>query len=928
MNNKLAIENRQNAGQKLSKRLMAEINLLQFSTIELQQRIRQEIENNPVFDVDDATRNDEPQPDEDNASADEVNPDDFEESDDYIEPPRYNARNRSGDEDYSEVQIKDDVDVTELLKSQVEYKDVTDRQRRICNYLIGSMDNRGFIERDPYDIVDDYAMTIGEMVTEQEVEDALSVIKSLEPAGVGAKDLRECFLLQIDAMPEERRNNDTLILRDIVANHFKKLSEQNLEGLLSQCNITTDQLQAALAILKKLSPSPLGTYGEASLSLSRTVTPDFIVDVADGEINLSLNKADMPTLTISEWYRDIAEGRGTKDKKAVRYSKEKVEEAEWFIDALARRDQTMLSVMQAIIRLQRTYFLTGDETKLRPMQLLDIKEITGLDVGTVSKITSSNYMQCPYGIIRLKSLFTEAANTENGEDVSTNKLLAILAETVEAEDKGKPLSDDALSKAMKEKGFTVARRTISKYRERLNIPSAQARKILKVLVLALLLPLLASAQDFGNAQVGYLVYDLDSDRVVAEKDPDIKMTPASVMKLFTTATALELFGGDYEYHTNVLTDGTISGGMLKGNLYIHGAADPTLESKVYPDLHFFSDMVKALHDKGIGRIDGDIIVDGSVIYGEAVSPKWVVEDLYTYYGVGCHGVSLFDNVQTLTIHGVDPPTFTPKYPESNVNVISNLQLTDGGSSAIMVYTVPFSNEYVVEGSLHRGNYASPQVAIPNPMLFMANYAKSQLVKAGIVVSGEARESKCNAPCNATVLYTYRSPMLSVIVREVNFNSNNHFAQHLFRLIGTRSREIGSTSSEAVHVLTNFWKSKGLRSISNMAMYDGNGLSPMNAVSPRMVVDILRYMRKSESSYYFMQSLPRCGHEGTVKALFWNKPEIEAYAKSGSMTGVQSYAGYIRQSNRNFAFCVIVNEFDDERSRVKREIQDLLVKSIK
>lgn len=926
MKNKIAIETKQSAGQTLSKRMLAEINMLQYSTIELQQRIRQEVENNPAFDVDDATRNEEPQSEE-NESPEEVNPDDYEESDDYIEPPRYDAKNRGRDEDYTEVQIKDDVDVIELLKGQIEYKELSERQRTICNYLIGSMDDRGFIERDPYDIVDDYAMTMGEMVNEKEIEEALSVIKSLEPVGIGAKNLRECFLLQLDALPEEKRDSNTIILRDIIENHFKKLSDQNLEGILNQCNITPDQLQAALGLLKKLTPSPLGSYGEAALSIRSTVTPDFIVDVTDGEITLSLNKADMPTLTISEWYRDIAEGRGTNDPKAIAYSKNKVEEAEWFIEALARRDQTMLSVMQAVIRLQRTYFLTGDDTKLRPMQLLDIKELTGLDVGTISKITSSNYMQCPYGIIKIKNLFTEAANTENGEDVSTKKVLAILAETIEEEDKSKPLSDEALSAIMKDKGFKVARRTISKYREKLNIPSAQARRILKALVLALLLPILAVAQNFGNAQVGYLVYDLDSNRIVAEKDPDIKMTPASVMKIFTTATALELFGGDYEYHTNVLTDGKICDGTLKGNLYIHGAADPTLESKVYPDMHFFADMIKALKNKGITRIEGDVIVDGSVIYGEEVGSKWVVEDLYTYYGVGCYGISLFDNVQTLTIHGVDPPVFTPKYPESGITVTSNLQLTDGGSSAIMVYTVPLSNNYVVEGSLHRGNYASPQVAIPNPMLFMANYAKSQLGKSGIVVTGDAKESKRNAPCDATVLYTYRSPMLSVIVKEVNFNSNNHYAQHLFRLLGTKCRAVGSTSNEATHILTQFWKSKGIRSIDRIAMFDGNGLSPMNAASPRMVVDVLKYMRTSASAYYFMQSLPHCGHEGTVKALFWNKPKIEAYAKSGSMTGVQSYAGYIRYNGRNFAFCVIVNEFDDERSTVKRNIQDLLVNAI-
>jgi len=929
MDNKIAIETKQNARQTLSKRLLAEINLLQYPLIDLQQRIRQEIEQNPAFEVDDATSKPEEQQEADveNDNTEEINPDDYEETDDYIEP-KYDARNHSADEDYTQIQIKDEVDVMEVLKSQVDYKEISERQRTICKYLIGCMDDRGFIERDPYDIVDDYAMTMGTMVTEEEIKEALDTIKTMEPIGIGAKDLRECFLLQIDAIPEEKKDNYTFILRNIIENHFKKLSEQNIDGILNQCNITSEQLQGALARLKKLNPSPLGSYGEAALSLRSTITPDFLIDVSDGEIVLSLNKTDMPTLTISEWFKDMAEGKGTKDKKAIAYSQKCVEEAEWFIGALAKRDQTMLTVMQAIIKLQRTYFLTGDETKLRPMQLLDIKDITGLDVGTISKITSNNYMQCPYGILPLKRLFTDAANTSNGEDISTLKVKAILAEVIESEDKHKPLSDQTLSEIMTKKGYNLARRTITKYRELLNIPSAQARKILKVIILAFLLPLMTMAQDFGNAQLGYIIYDLDSCHSIAEKDPDIKMTPASVMKIFTTATALEIFGGNYEYQTKVFTDGQICDGVLKGNLYIHGAADPTIESKVYPELHFFSNMIQAIKDKGINRIEGNIIADGAVIYGEAVSNKWVVEDLYTYYGVGCYGISLFDNVQTLTIHGVNPPTFTPKYPETEVTVISNLKLTSGGSSAITVYTVPFSNNYVVEGALHIGNYASPQVAIPNPIIFMANYAKNQLSNAGVIVTGNAEESKSNPPSAATVLYTYHSPLLANIVKEVNFNSNNHYAQHLFRLLGTKSLAIGSTTYEATHIIKHFWKDKGIRSLDNIAMYDGNGLSPMNAASPRMVIDVLRYMKTSESAYYFMQSLPRCGKEGTVQGLFWNTPDVEAYAKSGSMTGVQSYAGYIKYNNRNYAFCVMVNEFDDDRSTIKKKIQQLLMKVIK
>jgi len=924
-NNKIVIETDQRNRQVLTKRQLAEIKLLQYTTIELEQRIREELENNPAFEVDETPKENEEEVEE--PVMEDGNPDDYEESDDYIEPI-YNPRNYSADEDYRELQIKDEVDVTDYLKSQLDYKEITERQKKICKYLIDAMDDRGFIERDTDDIVDDFAMSMGELLTHDEVDEAIKTIQTLEPTGVGARDLRECFLLQIDAMPEEKLDRNTLILRNIIDNHFKRLRDQNLDGLINQCKITEEDLEGAIAVLKKLNPTPLGSFGEASQSIKRTITPDFLIDLVEGRISITLNNADMPTLTINEWYRDMAEGKSTKDKKAISYAKDCVDNAEWFINAISKRDQTLMTVMKAMVTHQKDYFMTGDVNKLKPMKLTDISEITGLDPTSISRITSHSYMQCPYGIIALKKLFTEAAITSDGEDATITQALSALEEIIEAEDKKAPLSDQALCNKMAEKGYTIARRTITKYREKLNIPSAKARKILKILILAMLLPVMAMSQDFGNAQVGYMLYDMENNQTIAEKDPDIKMTPASVMKLFTTATVLEIFGGDYEFKTKVLTDGTISNGVLQGNLYIHGGLDPTIESKVFPDIHFFAEMIKSLKSRGISQIDGDIIADGAVIYGEAVSNKWVVEDLYTYYGVGCFGISLFDNVQVLTIHGTEPPRFTPKYPESEVTITSNMRLTDGGSSAIMVYTVPFSNNYVVEGALHRGNWASPEVAIPNPVMMMANYAKSQFEKAGITVKGKARESKHNPPTTANVLYTYRSPLLANIVREVNFNSNNHYAQHLFRLIGTTIVASGSTTRESTSGVIQYWKNHGVKSIERLTMYDGNGLSPMNAASPRMIIDVLRQMHKSESAYYFRHSLPRCGKEGTVKALFHNMPEIEAYAKSGSMTGVQAYAGYIKYKNHDYAFCVMVNEFDDERSRVKRNIQDLLVKALK
>lgn len=438
--------------------------------------------------------------------------------------------------------------------------------------------------------------------------------------------------------------------------------------------------------------------------------------------------------------------------------------------------------------------------------------------------------------------------------------------------------------------------------------------------------LMLKGQGWGNADVAYMIYDIDSSHVVVDNRADIKMTPASVLKLVTTASSLEILGADSRITTNVTTNGTVdSNGVLNGNLYVKGALDPTVESEFFEDVEFFRPLIDALKSRHIRSINGDIVVDGSIVRREPVSDKWALEDLSTYYGVGCYGISVYDNVRNISMRssGVGQGVnFSFQYPECSPNVIDRLEVVDGPTNGIHLYALPYCNEILVEGIM--GNHSSwgEPLAIMNPIMFFSQHLKKRLQDAGISVSGTAHEGKA---VGDNILYSHMSPMLFHIVRETNYKSNNHFAQHLFRLIGAKGVGGSAATVDAVRTISNLWKNRGV-DLSSASLYDGNGLSPFDAVSPRQIVGVLNYMWRSDNGYYFFHSLPQCGKEGTVAALFVNS-SLYVRAKSGSMSGVQSYAGYVVSKGRCYSFCFFVNEFSCSRQQVKTLIEQTITSEI-
>lgn len=450
-----------------------------------------------------------------------------------------------------------------------------------------------------------------------------------------------------------------------------------------------------------------------------------------------------------------------------------------------------------------------------------------------------------------------------------------------------------------------------------------------LLVFFLNVSFLISAQN-GHAEWGIMVKDLTGKRVVANENGNVKMTPASTMKLFTTATALEILGPAYKIETAVWTDAKIGdNGVLDGNLYVQGGLDPTIESSVIENYGFFDSVAMALKTLGVNEIKGDIIADGNIIYGDEASPKWVLEDLATYYGVGCFGLSVYDNVQNVTVKAVDRNgklQVKTQYPEAEISVINKLKISGSSDAVVYTYSMPYGKEVLLEGILGVGVTKYLRLAITNPNEVVAKILLNKLRSKGIVVNGTACESRWIDYDGYEKLYSYYSPFLQNIVREINFNSNNHYAQHIFRLLGTQVHKRNATLRDSENVIKSYWKEHGIN-IDEMAIYDGNGLSPMDALSPEVMVNMLEYMYHCKSAFYFKSSLPECGAEGTVKAIFRGK-DFYARAKSGSMTGVQAYAGYVNYKNREFAFCVIVNEFDEERSKVKMMIEQKLINAIK
>ncbi|MCR2030540.1 RNA polymerase factor sigma-54 [Alistipes timonensis] len=459
--------------QKLSPQQIQMIKLLELPAVQLEQRIKQEIEDNIVLEEEERSSEDDEQPQQ--ISVDEYLHDD--------DTPSYKSRinNFSKDDKQRPVYLTEGRSLQEYLIEQLRYRNLSERDMRLAVYLVGSIDEDGYLRRDLESVADDIAFTVGVETTAAELERLLNVIHELEPAGIGARDLRECLLLQMAQMPINTRPRR--LARKILTNYFDEFVKKHYEKLMARLQISEDDFRDAIAEIRHLSPKPGNLYAEGGTDTTPYIIPDFILDYQDGRFTLSLNSYNVPEVRVNRRYMEMiremvgSDGRvRDKDKEAIQFVKSKIDSAKWFISAIKQRHDTLMRTMQTILDYQEEYFKDGDKSKLRPMILKDIADRTGLDVSTISRVVNSKYVQTQFGIILLKSLFSEAMQTDSGEEVSSYEIKNILQECIDEEDKRRPLTDETLMDILNSKGYRIARRTVAKYREMLGIPVARLRK--------------------------------------------------------------------------------------------------------------------------------------------------------------------------------------------------------------------------------------------------------------------------------------------------------------------------------------------------------------------------------------------------------------------------------------------------------------------
>nr|MBS0036686.1 RNA polymerase factor sigma-54 [Saprospiraceae bacterium] len=493
--------------QKLSPQQIQLINLLQVPVANLEQRIKEELEANPALEEGDSTVDefaneslkdreeefDGEAKELEREKSEEVEMDEFIEEyiDDDPTSYQYQSNNYSEEDTPNNSSVSIPNSFHEYLLRQLGMMNLkNEREEIIARQLVGSIDNEGYLRRDPIAIVDDLIFSNNLVVTEEEILKILKRIQNFEPPGIAARDLRECLLLQlkrklkVESADCEQKDAQLLALK-ILKDYFKEFAKKHYSKLLKYLEISEEELKEAIGEILKLNPKPASSYIGGGPEPGHYVIPDFIIDNKDGELHLRLNNRNAPDLQINYQYRNMLEDFQKKrevskvkkkDKEAVFFIKQKIDSAKWFIDAIKQRQNTMYHTMYAIMQYQYEYFLTGDSTKLKPMILKDIAELTGYDISTVSRVASSKYVQTEFGTRNLKGFFSESVQNTAGEDVSTLEVKRILRDIVEKEDKRKPLSDEKLKKHLESKGYNIARRTVAKYREQLSIPVARLRK--------------------------------------------------------------------------------------------------------------------------------------------------------------------------------------------------------------------------------------------------------------------------------------------------------------------------------------------------------------------------------------------------------------------------------------------------------------------
>ena len=474
--------------QKLSPQQIQLMKLLQVPTLELEARIKQELEANPALE--EGAERDESFDDleaQDHDQSEALEDFDFDEYlDDETPDYRLNVRNHGADVDDKDIPIGSVTSFRELLVEQLGLLDLSQETRALADHLIGHLDDDGYLRRDLDSIVNDLAFTQGIDIPRQLLEEALEVVQTLDPAGVGARDLRECLSLQVSRKRQDKPVDDPRQVAleraaTLLEDHYDAFIKKHYAKLQVALGIEEADLREALDELTRLNPKP-GNAGSESSRVVHHVIPDFLLSVDGEDIVLQLNGRNAPELRVSRTYRDMMDtyAQGGKQDKATKealtFVKQKVDAAKWFVDAIVQRQKTLTQTMQAIIEHQRAYFLSGDDVDLKPMILKDIADRIGMDISTVSRVANSKYVQTPYGTLSLKSFFSEGISTDSGEEVSSREVKKILQDAIDEEDKRKPLSDEKLGVLLNAKGYNIARRTVAKYREQLGIPVARLRK--------------------------------------------------------------------------------------------------------------------------------------------------------------------------------------------------------------------------------------------------------------------------------------------------------------------------------------------------------------------------------------------------------------------------------------------------------------------
>lgn len=496
--------------QRLSPQQIQLIKMLEIPIMELEQRIKKELEENPALeegededemvsvcdedldfddDDDEALLNDDTIENNDETESNSSKDDDFS-YEDYIseedqdETPYYllQANNNSNDNEQREFIFSNQDSFIDNLIVQVGFLDLTSKQRTIAEYIIGNIDEKGYLQRDVEQMVDDLAFNLNIQVESKEVEEVLKQIQTLDPPGIGARNITECFILQLQRKPQTKPVIDAI---NIVEKAFEELIKKHYDKIQRKLNIEVEDLKAAISEIQSLTINPGSTYADSYDTAVNQVIPDFMVEIEEGEIKVFLNSKNSPELRVSKSFKEMLNAleiqakknkKAKNNKEAIQFARQKVDSAYWFIDAIKQRQNTLLTTMQAIVHLQKDFFAEGDKSLLKPMILKDVADLTGFDISTISRVVSNKYVSTPYGVFSLKSFFSESMSTDNDEEISTYKIKERIQQCIANEDKTNPLTDEELADMLKKEGLNVARRTIAKYREQLNIPVARLRK--------------------------------------------------------------------------------------------------------------------------------------------------------------------------------------------------------------------------------------------------------------------------------------------------------------------------------------------------------------------------------------------------------------------------------------------------------------------